>query len=128
MGELCINCGEPAHDLHHVVPKCLGGGEGGNLVPLCWSCHGLVHELDRVKHKSLQKAGIEVAKKSGKYKGRKPSYSQEQLTQVMDMVAQYSRTKDIVRATGLSRQTVLRIKADPAAAECSLKNWGVFCG
>ena len=128
MDETCINCEEPAHDLHHVVPKCFGGRGGRNLVPLCRVCHGLVHGIDRVKHKSLQKAGIDSAKKLGKYKGRKPSYNQEQLNQVLDMAAQGSRTTDVAIATGLSRQAVLRIKADPVAAECSLKDWGMWDG
>ena len=51
---------------HHVVPRVLGGTK---TVPLCIKCHGLVHDRDFIKSRNLQKAGIQKAKESGKYKG-----------------------------------------------------------
>lgn len=50
---------------HHIVPKILGGTK---TIPLCINCHGLVHNRDFVKSRTLQKIGIEKAKKEGKYK------------------------------------------------------------
>ncbi|MBL8581474.1 MAG: helix-turn-helix domain-containing protein [Rhizobiaceae bacterium] len=42
---------------------------------------------------------------------------------VSDMLAAGAGTSEIARATGLSRQAVLRIKDDPAAAEKALTSW-----
>jgi putative DNA-invertase from lambdoid prophage Rac len=74
--------------------------------------------------KEAQRGGIALAKaKEGdiKYRGRKPSFTRNQLTTVRDMDGQ--GVGEIAKATGLSRQTVYRIKADPAAAEAVLASW-----
>lgn len=74
--------------------------------------------------KAAQKAGIEAAKaEPRKYLGKKPSYDHAKLAQVLSMSAEGAGTSVIARATGLSRQTVLRIKGDPAAAEAVLEPW-----
>ena len=71
--------------------------------------------------KEAQRAGIEHAKASGEtYRGRKPSYSREM---VQDMLGQSANIIAIAKATNLSRQTVYRIKDDPAAAEAALATW-----
>ena len=77
--------------------------------------------------KEAQKAGIEAARegKPQAYRGRKPSYSRAQLDTVLDMLgAGTAGTSEIARATGLSRQTVLRIRGDMAEAEAALARWG----
>ncbi len=58
------------------------------------------------------------------YKGRKPSYTREQLQLVTDMLTLGSGISDTAKLTGVSRQTVYRIKEDPAAAEKALAVWG----
>jgi DNA invertase Pin-like site-specific DNA recombinase len=74
--------------------------------------------------KAAQKAGIAAAKeKQGVYLGRKPSYDRASLDVVTDMLAKGIGTSEIARASGLSRQTVLRIKADPTAATKALTVW-----
>ena len=41
----CINCGQEASELHHVVPLALGGNDiDSNKVWLCIKCHSLIHE------------------------------------------------------------------------------------
>jgi DNA invertase Pin-like site-specific DNA recombinase len=76
--------------------------------------------------KEAQRAGIEHAKaQGGRYRGRKPSYSREQLQAVQNLLGQGVGTSEIGRATELSRQTVLRIKADPVEAEANLAAWGL---
>jgi DNA invertase Pin-like site-specific DNA recombinase len=75
--------------------------------------------------KEAQKAGIAAAVADGrKYLGKKPSYDREGLKGVLEMLALGSGTSQIAKATGLTRQTVLRVKADPAAAEAALERWG----
>lgn len=75
--------------------------------------------------KEAQRAGIEFAKASDgiAYLGRKPSYSRDQLDQVVEMLAREINASTIAREVGLSRQTVLRIKDNPAAAEALLAKW-----
>jgi putative DNA-invertase from lambdoid prophage Rac len=78
--------------------------------------------------KAAQRAGIEHAKaKDGAaYLGRKPSYTRQQFTMVRHMLGQDAvGIARIAKETGLSRQTVYRIKDDPAAAETGLAAWGM---
>jgi DNA invertase Pin-like site-specific DNA recombinase len=74
--------------------------------------------------KEAQAAGISYAKGDPrKYLGRKPSFTRDQLQNVREMLGRDAGTSSIASATGLSRQTVLRIKEDPAAAEVLLARW-----
>lgn len=77
--------------------------------------------------KEAQRAGIERVKANGDrhYRGRKPSYSRPELDAVADMLGQGAGASEIAKATRLTRQTVLRIKADPAKAEEALAAWGM---
>lgn len=61
--------------------------------------------------KAAQRAGIEHAKANGgKYLGRKPSFTEEQLEAVRSMLAEGRGVSDVAKATGLSRQTIYRLK------------------
>lgn len=72
--------------------------------------------------KEAQKAGIAHAKEQDrKYLGRKPRFTRDQIKAVQEMTGE-SVTK-IAELTGLSRQAVYRIQADPAAAIASLEAW-----
>lgn len=75
--------------------------------------------------KEAQRAGIEHAKASvGRYKGRKPTYNRLQFQAVCDLLNQGKGTSAIAKVVGLTRQTVLRIKAAPDQAEAALQSWG----
>lgn len=75
--------------------------------------------------KEAQRAGIEHAKASGEgYRGRKPSYTRGQLATVQNMLGQNANIVQIAKAAQLSRQTIYRIKDDPAGAEAALATWG----
>ncbi|MCP3417792.1 recombinase family protein [Bradyrhizobium brasilense] len=75
--------------------------------------------------KEAQAAGIIHAKADPrKYLGRKPSFTRKQLEIVRDMMGREAGTSAIASGAGLSRQTVLRIKADPVGAEELLARWG----
>lgn len=76
--------------------------------------------------KLAQTAGIAHAKARADqtaYKGRKPSYTRDQLTTVRDMNSADASVSAIAKATGLSRQTVYRILEDEAEAEAVLARW-----
>ncbi|WP_183919127.1 recombinase family protein [Rhizobium lentis] len=77
--------------------------------------------------KEAQKAGIANARDKGddSYKGRKPSYSREQYTTVASLLGKNASVSEIAQASGLTRQTVYRIKEDPAAAEKALAVWSL---
>jgi DNA invertase Pin-like site-specific DNA recombinase len=75
--------------------------------------------------KEAQRAGIEHAKGMGAYRGRKPSYTRREFDAARTLLAQDTGVSEIAKATGLTRQTVYRIQADPAAAEAVLAAWGM---
>jgi putative DNA-invertase from lambdoid prophage Rac len=76
--------------------------------------------------KEAQRAGIEAAKgDERKYRGRKPSFSREQLETVKAMLSREIGTSAIAREAGLTRQTVLRIAADRSGAEEALARWAL---
>ncbi len=78
--------------------------------------------------RAAQRAGIEHAKQSSEraYLGRKPSFDREQFAKVRAMLGQQAvGIAQIAKETGLTRQTVYRIKDDPAGAEAALAAWGM---
>jgi DNA invertase Pin-like site-specific DNA recombinase len=82
------------------------------------------HDLRRSHEGPHQRAGIEHAKASGeRYKGRKPSFTRRQFEIVRDMLGQETGVSIIAQTTGLSQQTIYRIKDDAAGSEAALVNW-----
>jgi DNA invertase Pin-like site-specific DNA recombinase len=80
--------------------------------------------------KIAQRAGIEHAKakaaqRTKAYRGRKPSFDRKTLARVIEMLAEDAGVTAIAKETGLTRQTIMRIRADPAAADQNLKEWGL---
>jgi len=75
--------------------------------------------------KEAQKAGIAAARQDGtKYRGKKPSYDRETLGIVVDMLGNGAGASEIAKVTGLTRQTVIRIRKEPSAASETLTRWG----
>ena len=74
--------------------------------------------------REAQKAGIAHAKANPqKYRGRKPTYTREQVDAVLDMLTNTSNITEIAARVGLTRQTVLRIKSDPESAYHRVGRW-----
>ena len=75
--------------------------------------------------KDAQRAGIAHAKDNEPeaYLGRKPSFTADQVDTVRKMLADGAAIATIGKATGLSRQTVYRIKDDPVWADALLAQW-----
>ena len=69
--------------------------------------------------------GIDRARAEQRYRGRKPAYNRATLRIVSHMLANGAGASSISRLTGLSRQTILRIRDDPAQAEAALIRWGI---
>lgn len=79
--------------------------------------------------KEAQKAGIRAAlgrdDAASKYRGRKPTFSAEQLTKVQELLAMERSPSAIARDLDVPRATVYRIKADPAKMPALLQNWAL---
>jgi DNA invertase Pin-like site-specific DNA recombinase len=76
--------------------------------------------------KAAQRAGIEHAKQNDRraYLGRKPSFTRGQFVKVRSMLGQQTvGIAQIAKEAHLTRQTVYRIKDDPAGAEAALAAW-----
>jgi len=73
--------------------------------------------------REAQRAGIEHAKNSGTYRGRKPTFNGDQLKAVQDMLARGDSISAVAKTTGLTRQTIYRIKADEAKASAMVAKW-----
>jgi len=63
----CFECGDKAQELHHVIPKSKGGTK---TVPLCYTCHGKVHDVKRLDISQLTKEALAVKKSQGVRLGR----------------------------------------------------------
>jgi hypothetical protein len=60
------------------------------------------------------------------YLGRKPTFTRTQFNMVRHMLAHdTANVAQIAKATGVKRQTIYRLKADPAAGEATLAAWGL---
>lgn len=71
-------------------------------------------------------AGIAAAKERGNvYRGKKPSYDRAGFEAVVNMLSEGSGATVIAKETGLTRQTVLRIRGDQAKAGEILERWGL---
>lgn len=65
-GYKCLNCGEQASQVHHIVPEAVGGLDIlSNLASLCDECHSKVHGTKAVNHSELTKAGLQKARARG---------------------------------------------------------------
>jgi putative DNA-invertase from lambdoid prophage Rac len=77
--------------------------------------------------KEAQKAGIRKARETNgaatKYKGRKPAFGREQLSQAIELLTAGTGPSTIADLVGMSRASVYRIKADPAAMSAALAAW-----
>jgi putative DNA-invertase from lambdoid prophage Rac len=76
--------------------------------------------------KEAQRGGIALAKANEalvKYRGRKPSFTRDQFSTVCHMLDLSTGIGEIAATTGLSRQTIYRIRNHRASAEAALANW-----
>lgn len=74
--------------------------------------------------KAAQRAGIDTAMNDEmKYRGRKPSYDRRTYETIIDLVSNQMGNSAISRATGVSRQAVIRIRNNPDLALKALQRW-----
>tara|TARA_R110002110_G_scaffold21167_26_gene84529 strand:+ start:883 stop:1548 length:666 start_codon:yes stop_codon:yes gene_type:complete len=86
-------------------------------------------EAEATAAREAREAGVRHAlaqpDASTKYRGKRPSYDRVTLDKVQTLLATSTTIAAIARELGLSRQTVLRIRDEPAAADAALRRWGM---
>ena len=121
----CINCGAEASHWHHVVPKSLGGREGTNKVPLCDTCHGLIHGVSYsngvISHSELIKTSLRKAKAEGKRIGTQKGtkLTTQKSIKTKELIKKYSKDfegtlsdKEVMKITGVSRNSYYKYKGE----------------
>ena len=69
---------------------------------------GAVAQFERALLRERQREGIAIAKAEGKYKGRKPALTSEQVKEARQMVAAGQCKQDVARYFGISRTTLYK--------------------
>jgi putative DNA-invertase from lambdoid prophage Rac len=76
--------------------------------------------------KEAQKAGIahaQVHDDGTKYRGRKPTFTYDQFARVRELLSQGIGVSAVAKTTGLSRQSIYRIRAEPEKQIAALRAW-----
>jgi putative DNA-invertase from lambdoid prophage Rac len=76
--------------------------------------------------KEAQKAGIAHAQMHDdgtKYRGRKPTFTWDQFTRVRELLTQGIGVSAVAKTTGLKRQSIYRIQAEPEKQLAALRSW-----
>lgn len=93
-------------------------GEDSPMARLLLSVMGAFGEFERALIRERQREGIALAKKKGKYKGRKPALSAQQVETVRTRIAAGEKKAAIARDLGISRETLYQyLKAGKAVRE-----------
>jgi DNA invertase Pin-like site-specific DNA recombinase len=86
-------------------------GKDSPMQQLMLSLLGAVAEFERALIRERQREGIELAKKRGVYKGRRPSLTAEQVTELRAQAAAGVPKTQLARQYGIHRDTVYRYLA-----------------
>ena len=89
-------------------------GKDSPMQQLMLSLLGAVAEFERALIRERQREGIELAKKRGVYKGRRPSLTAEQVTELRAQAAAGVPKTELARQYGIHRDTVYRYLAGSA--------------
>jgi len=112
---ICFEC-DSTVDIHqhHIIPKSMGGTR---TIPLCCKCHGKIHDRNFLKHKFLQKRGIEYAKNLGIKFGRPKAISEKDLIDItasiiFEKIPTSQLAKDYNVSEPTMRRCIRKIKLD----------------
>ena len=83
-------------------------GEDSPLSNLLLSVMGAFAQFERELIRERQREGIAIAKREGKYTGRKPSLSPTRATELRRRVADGDSKAALAREFGISRDTLYR--------------------
>lgn len=93
-------------------------GEDSPMSKLLLSVMGAFAEFERALIRERQREGIAIAKKKGKYKGRKPALTAEKIADLQQRVASGEKKATLAREFGISRETLYQyLRAGTKAKE-----------
>lgn len=81
-------------------------GEDSAMSKLLLSVMGAFAEFERALLRERQREGIELAKKAGVYRGRKPSLNPERASELRRRIADGEKRAALAREFGISRETL----------------------
>lgn len=116
-GAICANCGTDCGQeiiFHHIIPLVIGGQDViTNIVPLCSTCHDLLHSVSKdntISHSELIKKGIQQAREQGVQIGR-PKLTQAPewfITDVFPLYQQGITIMELSKKFSMSRTTIYK--------------------
>lgn len=116
-GTICANCGLDCGQeiiFHHVIPLVIGGQDViTNIIPLCSTCHDLLHSVSKdntISHSELIKKGMQQAREQGVQIGR-PKLTQVPewfITDVFPLYQQGITIMELSKKFFMSRTTIYR--------------------
>jgi DNA invertase Pin-like site-specific DNA recombinase len=92
-------------------------GEDSPMAKLLLSVMGAFGEFERALIRERQREGIAIARKKGKYKGRKPALTAEKVQDLKERVAAGEKKAVIAREFGISRETLYQYLKASATVE-----------
>lgn len=81
-------------------------GEASPFQVLQLQIIGAVAQFERALIRERQREGIELAKKAGKYKGRKRALTEAQMAEIRERISRGERKAGLAREFGVSRPTL----------------------
>lgn len=89
-----------------VSERLVFSGDDNPMSALLMNLLGSIYEFERKMIKRRQLEGVEIAKRNGKYKGRKPKLTDQQAEELRQRVAAGEAKASVGRSMGISRETV----------------------
>ena len=94
--------------LRFVKENLVFNGEDSPMSNLLLSVMGAFAEFERALIRERQMEGVALAKKKGKFKGRKPMLNAEQLSELKEMIKMGEKKTVVAQHFKMSRETVYR--------------------
>ncbi len=94
--------------VHFVKENLVFAGQVSPLQKLMFQMLGAFGEFERNLIRERQAEGIAIAKLKGKYKGRKPSLSNEQVTEIKKRIADGEKIAHLAKKYEVSRVTIYK--------------------
>lgn len=94
--------------LRFIKENLVFNGEDSPMSNLLLSIMGAFAEFERALIKERQMEGIVIAKEKGKFKGRKPKFTEAEAIQIRERVQKGERKSNIARDLDISRETLYR--------------------
>lgn len=94
--------------LRFIKENLIFNGEDSPMSNLLLSVVGAFAEFERALIRERQMEGVAIAKKNGKFKGRTPMLSSEQIVELKEMVLRGEKKTAVAQHFNMSRETLYR--------------------